>query len=142
MREAIVALKPTIGSTVVSGFSPHGSHMSVAAPLKANPELTHGYTYRDGKVENDGPAGVTERPPSLDLSKFDWDLLPDLWREAQTGLGIKNAERSHMILHIDKDAGLYMTLYVRDDYGSAYMDAGNKGKVIDRNPRKTVKSSQ
>jgi hypothetical protein len=104
--------------------------------------VQHWYTYRDGKVEDDGSAGITKQPPTLDLSKFDWDLLPDMWREARTGLGIKNAERSHMILHRDSETGLYMTLYVRDEYGSAYMDADNKGKVIDRNPREPVKSGQ
>ncbi|MFD8822852.1 serine/threonine-protein kinase [Streptomyces sp. NPDC059605] len=142
MRKVMEALKPVIEGTTVSSMSSHGSHVSISAPRKDKPEVQHWYIYRDGKVEDDGPAGVTERPPALDLSKFDWDLLPDMWREARTGLGIKNAERSHMVLHRDPEAGLYMTLYVRDDYGSAYMDADNKGKVIDRNPREPVQPGQ
>lgn len=32
-----------------------------------------------------------------------------------------------------------MALYVRDDYGSAHMDADNKGKVTERHPRETAK---
>ncbi|MEU2669096.1 serine/threonine-protein kinase [Streptomyces sp. NPDC007164] len=139
MREAIAALKPVIGGTTVSSMSSHGSNVSIAAPRKDRPEVLHWYSYRDGKVEDEGPAGVTKQPPTLDLSKFDWDLLPGMWREARTGLGIKNAERSHMILHRDPDTGLFMTLYVRDDYGNAYMDADNKGKVTERHPRETAK---
>lgn len=138
MREAVAALKPVIGGTTVSSMSSHGSFVSIAAPRQDKPEVLHWYGYRDGKVEDEGPAGVTEQPPTLDLSRFDWDLLPGMWREARTGLGIKNAGRSHMVLHRDPDIGLHMTLYVRDDYGTAYMDVDNKGKVTERHPRETA----
>ncbi|MFJ2898917.1 hypothetical protein ACIO87_28975 [Streptomyces sp. NPDC087218] len=142
MRKVMEALKPVIGGTAVSSMSSHGSYVSISAPRKDKPEMQHWYICRDGKVEDGGPAGVTEQPPSLDLSKFDWDLLPDMWHEARTGLGIKNAERSPMTLHHDSGTGLYMTLHVRDDYGSAYMDVDNKGKVTDRNPRERMQSGQ
>ncbi|MFI9624403.1 serine/threonine-protein kinase [Streptomyces sp. NPDC052042] len=138
VREAITKLKPMTGSSTVSSMSSHGSHLTIAAPRKDNPEVMHWYSYRDGKASDDGPAGVVKQPPALALEAFDWDLLPALWREAQNGLGIKNAEASHMILHRNPDTGLELTLYVRDDYGSAWMKADNKGRTIYRSPRETV----
>lgn len=138
VHEAIAALKPLIGSTTVSSMSSHGSHLTVSAPRKDDPKVQHWYQYRDGKATDDGPAGVTTQPPALDLSKFDWNLLPGLWREAQNDLGIKNAERSHMILHNDADTGLELTLWVRDEYGNARMIADRKGEVIERTPRETA----
>lgn len=138
IRKAVAVLRPMIGGSKVSSMSTHGSHLTVAAPRKDKPEVMHWYTYRDGKAEDGGPAGVVERPPRLDLSTVDWDVLPGLWREAQNSLGIKNAERSHVSVGIDADGEVQLSMFVRDEYGGAHLNGDGRGKVTERYPRKTV----
>ncbi|MFH9755169.1 MULTISPECIES: serine/threonine-protein kinase [Streptomyces] len=143
IREVIAALQSEIGSTTVSSMSVSGSHVVVAAQRKDKPEVRHWYTYRDGKVEDDGPAGLTKKPDGIDLREFDWDLLPDLWHTAQTGLGIKNAERDRMGMDLlQPKVGVRLTLWVRDKYGNASMDVNNTGKIISRTPREPMQSGQ
>ncbi|MFG3526082.1 hypothetical protein ACGF8B_05015 [Streptomyces sp. NPDC047917] len=90
-------------------------------------------------MEDEGPGRCHGAARSLDLSRFDRDLLPGTWREARTGPGIKNAERSHMILHRAPDTGLHLALYVRDEYGSVHMGTDDRGEATARHPRKSVK---
>ncbi|MBA0052077.1 serine/threonine protein kinase [Streptomyces sp. AJS327] len=135
VREGLAKLKPLIGGTKVTSMSSHGSHMSASAPRKDDPSLMHSYSYRDGKAENRGPAGLAQGPPRVDFARFDWDMLPGVWRKAQTGLGIKQAKRSHMSLEFSPDHGVVLALYVSDDYGTASMRVNTEGKTVARNPR-------
>ncbi|MEU3959894.1 hypothetical protein AB0F42_08730 [Streptomyces buecherae] len=61
-----------------------------------------------------------------------------LWRTARDGLGIRDVEHSHITLHDDRDEGLYLTLYGRDDQGNASLIANARGQVTERRPRTTA----
>ncbi|WP_405938532.1 protein kinase [Streptomyces sp. NBC_00726] len=136
MREAVAALKAKTGGTVVQQVTAHGYLVSVSVQRKDRPEVRIGYDYRGDKVEGGTPAGTVSTPDAVDMAAFDWDLLDDLWPRAQSELGIENAERSHLILGYDPEIkGSAVSLYVSDAYGTAYLMADGKGKIVYRNPR-------
>ncbi|MEU3221627.1 serine/threonine-protein kinase [Streptomyces sp. NPDC006976] len=143
MREAVAALKEKIGGTVVGGMSAHGYLVSVSVQRKDRPDLRVGYDYRGDGVEGGGPAGVVSRADALDMAAFDWDLLTDLWPRAQAELGIKDAERSHLILEYSPDLkGPALSLYVSDAYGTAHMRVNSAGKILERYPREPPKEGR
>lgn len=143
VREAVAALNKKIGGTVVGGMSAHGYLVSVSVQRKDRPDLRVGYDYRGNGVEGGGPAGVVSRADALDMAAFDWDLLTDLWPRAQAELGIKDAERSHLILEYSPDLkGPALSLYVSDAYGTAHMRVNSAGKILERYPREPPKEGR
>ncbi|QIQ06468.1 serine/threonine-protein kinase [Streptomyces liangshanensis] len=139
IRKAIAALDPVMGGTEVTGFSVHEQFASAEALVKGEKKLFDRYAYRDGVATREGPGQeLAPGEGSVDLASFDWDKVPALIRTADTELGIDKPTSHYLIVRPVwpfADDQPVLLVYVSDSYGSAYLAADRKGKVVKMTPR-------
>ncbi|MDK0517957.1 serine/threonine-protein kinase [Streptomyces sp. ML-6] len=139
VRSVIAALEPVMGGTRITSFTLYEEHASVEAPLRNNKKLYDVYAYRDGRATRERAGGtLMSGARSVDLEKFDWDVLPGLIRRADKELGV--AEPTSHYVDIDPaspfdDYQPTISVYVSDEYGGAYLRADVNGKVLRKYPR-------
>ncbi|MFE0177720.1 serine/threonine-protein kinase [Streptomyces sp. NPDC059002] len=141
IRTAVRELKPLMGGGKVTGFVVYPEHVSAQALVKGSTKRYDRFAYRGGDgATRDGAGGtVMSGTVPVDLAGFDWDAVPALVRRADKELGIKHPTGRYLVVNtastVFESQRPGMSVYVSDDYGSAYLKADTKGKVIAAYPR-------
>ncbi|WP_432028027.1 protein kinase domain-containing protein [Streptomyces sp. 1222.5] len=135
IRTAVEAIKKATGRDRFGGLTVYPEYVSADVMVKGSDTKYDSYTYRPGQgVEESiihsklfpGDAAIT-------LDGFDWDAVPALIREAGKKLNVDHPKSRYLVLELADDAfgtpdG--MAVYLSDDYGTGYLQADRKGKVV------------
>ncbi|MFE2012256.1 serine/threonine-protein kinase [Streptomyces sp. NPDC059491] len=140
VRAAVAAVHAATGGAKVTGFVVYPDYAVAEALVKGSSKRYDRYVYRGEDVAvRQGPGG-TAFPGSVpaDLNAFDWDVLPALLKRADKELGVTQPTSRYLIVTpastlLGSDPGL--SVYLSDSYGSGYLKADAKGRVIATYPR-------
>ncbi|MEU5336678.1 serine/threonine-protein kinase [Streptomyces asoensis] len=139
--EATVAkLTAAMGGSKVTNLVIYGEYAIADAPVAGHPKLYDRYMYRGGDVAvKEGPGGsVMNGVVPVDLDLYDWDAVPALLTRAAKSLGVPEPTSRYLVINPPStvfDSGPTMSVYLSDDYGSAYLQADVHAKVIRTYPR-------
>lgn len=140
VRTTVAKLTAAMGGTKVTSLAVYGEYAIADAPVAGHPKLYDRYIYRGGDVAvKDGPGGtVMGGAVPVDLDLYDWDAVPALLARAGRTLGVPKPTNRYLtinpastVFHTDPS----MSVYLSDDYGSAYLRADVRGRVIETHPR-------
>ncbi|MFI7295977.1 serine/threonine-protein kinase [Streptomyces sp. NPDC050121] len=140
VRTTVAKLTAAMGGTKVTSLAVYGEYAIADAPVAGHPKLYDRYVYRGGDVAvKDGPGGtVMGGAVPVDLDLYDWDAVPALLARAARTLGVPEPTNRYLtinsastVFHTDPS----MSVYLSDDYGSAYLRADVRGRVIETHPR-------
>ncbi|MDX2678336.1 serine/threonine-protein kinase [Streptomyces sp. NY05-11A] len=140
VRTTVKKLTAAMGGTKVTSLAVYGEYAIADAPVAGHPKLYDRYIYRGGDVAvKDGPGGtVMGGGVPVDLDLYDWDAVPALLARAGRTLGVPKPTNRYLMInpastvfHTDPS----MSVYLSDDYGSAYLRADVRGRVIETHPR-------
>ncbi|WP_327377755.1 protein kinase [Streptomyces sp. NBC_01216] len=135
VKDAVAKLKPVMGGTKVTRFVVYPEYVIAEALVEGSTKRYDSFSYRGGDVavrEGSGGTVMTGTVPA-DLAEFDWDALPELLERAEKELGVENPTSRYLVVNPPSTVfktGAGMSVYLSDDYGSGYLKADPKGKVI------------
>lgn len=140
LRTAVAKLTAVMGGTKVTSLVVYGEYAIADAPVAGHPKLYDRYMYRGGDVAvKDGPGGtVMTGAIPVDLDVYDWDAVPALLARATEVLGVAEPTSRYLVINPGStifDTGPTMSVYLSDDYGSAYLRADVRARVIETHPR-------
>ncbi|MER5436027.1 serine/threonine-protein kinase [Streptomyces sp. NPDC002588] len=140
VRTAVRKLTAAMGGTKITSLVVYPEYAIAEAPVDGHPKLYDRYMYRGGDVAvKEGPGGtVRDGIVPVDLDVFNWDAVSGLLAKADRTLNI--ADPTARYLTVDPASTIFddpptMSVYLSDDYGSAYLEADVHGKVIESHPR-------
>ncbi|MFC8764873.1 serine/threonine-protein kinase [Streptomyces sp. NPDC057193] len=140
VRSAIAAIKLASGGSKVSGFVVYPEYAIAESLVKGSTKRYDRYVYRGGDVaERQGSGTAFPGTVPADLDAFDWDVLPTLMKRADKELGVARPTSRYLVLTTASTLtgnGAGMSIYLSDDYGTAYLNADAKGRVTSTYPRK------
>ncbi|MEU1511711.1 serine/threonine-protein kinase [Streptomyces sp. NPDC005811] len=140
VRTVVKKLKAAMGGSKVTDLTIYPEYAIAEAPVAGNAKLYDRYEYRGGDVAvKNGPGGtVISGETPVDLDSFNWDAVPGLLKKAGKSLNIDNPTMRYLVINpastIFNDPAT-MNVYLVDDYGGAYLEADQKGNVIEAHPR-------
>ncbi len=140
VRTVVKKLKAAMGGSKVTDLTIYPEYAIAEAPVAGNAKLYDRYEYRGGDVAvKNGPGGtVTSGETPVDLDSFNWDAVPGLLTKAGKTLNISDPTMRYLVINpastIFNDPPT-MNVYLVDDYGGAYLEADQKGNVIEAHPR-------
>ncbi|MFE6853973.1 protein kinase [Streptomyces sp. NPDC057674] len=139
IRSAIAAIKEASGGTTVTSFVVYPDYAIAESVVKGSTKRYDRYMYRgeDAAVRQGSGTAFPGSVPT-DLDDFDWDALPALMKRADKELGVDKPTSRYLVVNppssiFGTKAG--MSVYLSDDYGSAYLQADAKGRVTATYPR-------
>ncbi|QJT05940.1 protein kinase [Streptomyces asoensis] len=140
LKTAVAKLTAAMGGTKVTSLVVYGEYAIADAPVAGHPKLYDRYMYRGGDVAvKDGPGGtVMTGAIPVDLDVYDWDAVPALLARATEVLGVAEPTSRYLVINPGStifDSGPTMSVYLSDDYGSAYLRADVRARVIETHPR-------
>ncbi|MFI2028037.1 serine/threonine-protein kinase [Streptomyces buecherae] len=140
IRQALAELRPLMDSGKVISLVVYPEHVSAEALVKGSTKRYDRFSYRaDSGATRDGAGGTkTTGTQPVDLNAFDWDALPALMRKADQVLGVDQPTSRYLVVRAPSsvfDEGQSMSVYLSDAYGSGYLKADPKGKVIATYPQ-------
>ncbi|MFJ8228718.1 serine/threonine-protein kinase [Streptomyces sp. NPDC094448] len=138
IRKAVAALTAKTGSNRVFGATVYPEYVFFRAAVKGSDTRYESYSYYpDRGLETGiirGSIFGGDRP--VELSRYDWDVVPALLRTAEKDLKVKNPNSRYLIVRppnttFDTPAGL--SVYLTNEYGeTGYLFADVKGKVVSK----------
>ncbi|MFC6014255.1 serine/threonine-protein kinase [Nocardia lasii] len=137
LRAALAALESATGGTEFTRTTVYPTFINTGAPVPSRPSVYDEFSYRDGRATRTGPGGDLSEP-TVSLSIFNWDAVPELLRVAERDLGVPEPTARYLIIDpawTFNDGRPTMLVYVSDDYGGGYLAADTTGTVIDKIPR-------
>ncbi|WP_459112789.1 serine/threonine-protein kinase [Streptomyces sp. MS191] len=140
IKNAVAKLKPVMGGTKVTRFVVYPEYVLAEALVEGSTKRYDSFSYRGGDVAvKEGSGGtVMSGTVAVDLADFDWDAVPALMKRADKELGVKNPTSRYLVVNTPSTifkTGAGMSVYLSDDYGSGYLKADPKGKVIAAYPQ-------
>ncbi|WP_436847297.1 protein kinase domain-containing protein [Streptomyces buecherae] len=140
IRRALAELRPLMDSGKVISLVVYPEHVSAEALVKGSTKRYDRFSYRaDSGATRDGAGGTTTTGTQpVDLNAFDWDALPALMRRADRVLGVDQPTSRYLVVRAPSsvfDEGQSMSVYLSDAYGSGYLKADPKGKVVATYPQ-------
>ncbi|WP_328476930.1 serine/threonine protein kinase [Streptomyces sp. NBC_00377] len=140
IRTAVAKLTTAMGGAKVSSLVVYGEYAIAEGIVAGHPKLYDRYVYRGGDVAvKDGPGGsVMNGTIPVDLDVYDWDAVPALLARATKTLGVPRPTSRYLVINPGSsvfDSGPTMSVYLSDDYGSAYLRADVHARVIQTYPR-------
>ncbi|MGW2913437.1 serine/threonine-protein kinase [Streptomyces asoensis] len=140
IQATVAKLTAAMGGSKVTSLVIYGEYAIADAPVAGHPKLYDRYMYRGGDVAvKEGPGGsVMNGVVPVDLDLYDWDAVPALLTRAAKSLGVPEPTSRYLVINPPStvfDSGPTMSVYLSDDYGSAYLQADVHAKVIRTYPR-------
>ncbi|MEH0548781.1 serine/threonine-protein kinase [Streptomyces sp. B21-105] len=140
VKNVVAKLSAATGGAKVTKLAVYEEYAIAEVSVKGRPKLYDRYMYRGGDVAvKDGPGGtVMNGAVPVDLDVYDWDAVPALLARAAKTLGVPQPTSRYLLVDPGStvfDTGPSMSVYLSDDYGSAYLRADVKGRVIATYPR-------
>ncbi|HEU5333573.1 MAG TPA: protein kinase [Actinocrinis sp.] len=137
VRTAISALQGVVGGGKFKEIYVTASMVTAQAQTKADKSVYDNYIYRGGTA-SDWTAGSTLSSDDVlfDPAVIDWDALPALLHAADTQLGITHPTNQYIVATGDvSGTEPALLVFTADAYGSAYLIADAKGRVLQKFPR-------
>ncbi|MFE1596852.1 protein kinase [Nocardia sp. NPDC058705] len=137
LRAALTALESAAGGTEFTRTTIYPTFISTGAPVPTRPSVYDEFTFRDGRATRTGPGGDLSEP-TVALSIFNWDAVPELFRVAERDLGVPQPTSRYLIIDpawTFNEGRPTLLVYVSDDYGGGYLAADADGTVVDKIPR-------
>ncbi|MFC4123312.1 serine/threonine-protein kinase [Nocardia rhizosphaerae] len=137
LRAAVAALESATGGTEFTRTTIYPDFISTGAPVPTRPTVYDEFDYRDGRADRTGPGGDLSEP-TVRLSDFDWDTVPELFLVAERDLGVPEPTSRYLIVEpawTFNDDRPTLLVYVSDDYGGGYLAADPDGTIVDKIPR-------
>ncbi|MFJ2668746.1 protein kinase [Nocardia fluminea] len=137
LRTALTALESVTGGREFTRTTVYPTFISTGAPVPTRPRVYDEFTFRDGRATRTGPGGDLSEP-TVALSVFNWDAVPELLRVAERDLGVPEPTARYLIIEpawTFNDDRPTLLVYVSDDYGGGYLAADTDGTVVDKVPR-------
>ncbi|MEU5398348.1 protein kinase [Streptomyces sp. NPDC005963] len=135
LRLVTKELKAKAGTDQVGRFVVYPEYASAWTMVKGSKTRYDSYDYRVGQGTSRGLISGTlmggEQPVGLDT--YDWDVLPALIKRAERDLGVKNPTSRYVVLSMPnslRQSPAGISVYLSDAYGSGYLLADRKGKVL------------
>ncbi|MFI7100867.1 serine/threonine-protein kinase [Streptomyces sp. NPDC050161] len=140
IRKAIAELKPVMGTSKATSFIVHPESVTAQALVKGSTKRYDRFAYTGEDVAvRDGVGGtVMSGTVATDLEDIDWDAVPKLLKRAEAELGVDKPTSRYLVLNPPSTlfhTGPGISVYLSDDYGSAYLKADVDGKVIAVHPQ-------
>ncbi|MCX5262953.1 serine/threonine-protein kinase [Streptomyces sp. NBC_00199] len=140
VKNVVAKLSAATGGAKVTSLVVYEEYAIAEVSVKGRPKLYDRYSYRGGDVAvKDGPGGtVMSGKVPVDLDVYDWDKVPGLLARAARSLGVPRPTSRYLLVDPGStvfDTGPSMSVYLSDDYGSGYLRADVKGRVIATYPR-------
>ncbi|ATL30635.1 serine/threonine-protein kinase [Streptomyces formicae] len=141
IRASVRELTPLMGGGKVTSFVVYPEHVSAQALVKGSTKRYDSFSYRGGdSATRDGAGGtVMSGTVPVNLAGFDWDAVPALIRKAEKELGVEHPTSRYLVVNtastVFESQRPGMSVHLSDAYGSAYLKADPKGKVIAAYPR-------
>ncbi|MGW0875934.1 serine/threonine-protein kinase [Streptomyces sp. NPDC002740] len=140
LKTAVAKLTAAMDGAKVTSLVVYGEYAIADASVAGHPKLYDRYMYRGGDVAvKDGPGGtVMTGAIPVDLDVYDWDAVPALLARATKLLNVDEPTSRYLIVNPGStvfDSEPTMSVYLSDDYGSAYLRADTQGRVIETHPR-------
>ncbi|MER6913437.1 serine/threonine-protein kinase [Streptomyces sp. NPDC000594] len=139
IRTVIKELTAAAGTDRVSSFSVYPEHASMQAIVKGSDSRYDTYVYNAGRGVTKGT--ISSRMMSMfrpvHLSDYDWDVVPELLRRADRELNIDEPTMRYVTVSLPNTlSGTRpgLSVYLTDEYGSAYLTADPRGKVLKTYP--------
>ncbi|MFJ4645087.1 protein kinase [Streptomyces bobili] len=140
LRKAVAKLTDAMGGSKVDSLAVYGEYAIATGPVPGRPKLYDRYIYRGADVAvKFGPGGtVSPGTVPVDMNDFAWDAVPALLTKAARTLGIPDPTTRYLLVSPASttfDSDPTMSVYLSDEYGSAYLKANARGEVIETYPR-------
>ncbi|MEU5637236.1 serine/threonine-protein kinase [Streptomyces rishiriensis] len=140
VERTVAKLTAAMGGSKVTSLAVYEEYAIAEAPVHGRPKLYDRYTYRGGDVAvKDGPGGtVMTGTLPVDLRLYDWDAVSALLARAGRTLGVPKPTSRYLLINPAStvfETEPTMSVYLSDDYGSAYLKADVHGRVIETHPR-------
>lgn len=140
LRTAVAKLTEAMGGSKVTGLVVYPEYAVADRPVDGKAKLYDRYLFRGGEVAvKDGPGGtVMTGAVPVDLDVYDWDAVPALLAKAGRILGVEKPTSRYLVVNPAStifDTPPTLSVYLSDDYGSAYLRADVHAKVIETHPR-------
>ncbi|MFF6803220.1 protein kinase [Streptomyces sp. NPDC012616] len=140
VKNVVAKLSAATGGAKVTSLAVYEEYAIADVCVKGHPKLYDRYMYRGGDVAvKDGPGGtVMNGAVPVDLDVYDWDKVPGLLARAAKSLGVPRPTSRYLLVDPGStvfDTGPSMSVYLSDEYGSGYLRADVKGRVIATYPR-------
>ncbi|HEV2347269.1 MAG TPA: serine/threonine-protein kinase [Actinocrinis sp.] len=134
-RALVNVIHQQLGNRKIIELVLYPDYAALEAETASDPTLYDEYWYRGGNLTRESGGTITDEVP-VDLSAVNWNALPTLLSAAGKQLKIPHPTSQYVIVEgnwIDQGPGL--GIYLGDDYGSAYLLADLKGRIIESFPR-------
>ncbi|MFI1505453.1 serine/threonine-protein kinase [Streptomyces sp. NPDC020597] len=140
VKNVVAKLSAATGGAKVTRLAVYEEYAMADVSVKGRPKLYDRYMYRGGDVAvKDGPGGtVMSGAVPVDLDVYDWDKVPGLLARAAKTLGVAHPTSRYLLVDTGStvfDTPPSMSVYLSDEYGSGYLRADAKGRVIATYPR-------
>ncbi|MFD9130252.1 protein kinase [Kitasatospora sp. NPDC059571] len=133
VRTAIAALTPVMGTGKVYKLVVYPQYAIADAPTAANPKEYDSFQYRNGRASKDDMGGteIGDDQP-VDLSVYDWSIIPSLLQKAQATLNVTNPTSRYLIIGPDLfDNKPVISVYLSNDHSnSGYLETDPHGNVV------------
>ncbi|WP_275892624.1 serine/threonine-protein kinase [Streptomyces tsukubensis] len=140
IRKAVAALTAKTGSNRVFGATVYPEYAHFRVAVKGSDTRYESYSYYPDRGLETGiiRGSIIGGDRPVELSRYDWDVVPALLRTAEKDLKVKNPTTRYLIVRppnttFDTPAGF--SVYLTNEYSeTGYLFADAKGKVVSKHP--------
>ncbi|MGW1275406.1 serine/threonine-protein kinase [Streptomyces tsukubensis] len=140
IRKAVAALTAKTGSNRVFGATVYPEYAHFRVAVKGSDTRYESYSYYPDRGLETGiiRGSIIGGDRPVELSRYDWDVVPALLRTAEKDLKVKNPTTRYLIVRppnttFDTPAGL--SVYLTNEYSeTGYLFADAAGKVVSKHP--------
>ncbi|MFG2825283.1 protein kinase [Kitasatospora sp. NPDC048365] len=137
LNTAVAALEAQMGGSKVDELVVYPEYASAKAPTTTDAKFYDTWQYRNGraaKLEHfSGTFSSSDK--IIDLSVYDWNVVPSLIEQAEKTLNIPNPTSRYLIIDAWSEGQPTIRVYLSDAYGGSYLAADRTGKVLRAVPR-------
>ncbi|WP_407914772.1 serine/threonine-protein kinase [Kitasatospora sp. NE20-6] len=132
LRAVVDAIKQTAGTTQVYSLVVYPTYAIAEVPKAPGSKQYDYVDYRNGAAtKRRGSTQIGDEKP-VDLTVYNWDLVPGLIKKGEETLNVPKPTTRYVSIDptFFSDDVKSLSIYIGDEYGSGYLAADLKGKVI------------
>ncbi|MFJ3792710.1 protein kinase [Kitasatospora sp. NPDC090091] len=130
VRAVVAAVTAQAGKSTVKDLTVYPGYAMAQVPT-ADPRAYEWFDYRDGKATRRTPGGPMLSSKTVDLTKYDWSVIPALLKKAEETLNVPSPTSRYLIIGPDMSDGTpTIRVYLSSANSiSGYLEADVTGKV-------------
>ncbi len=133
INQVIGAFEKATGTDRFAGFTVYEEYAYAEVPVPGRSKAVDRYLYKNGQVSKMGGGTSSGGGLTVSLRAFNWSAVPGLLRTADKKLNVPKPTNRYLIVAPGwtfANGKAVMLIYLTDDYGSGYLVADTKGKVL------------